>query len=174
MNLLGTHDTVRIYTVMLNGSNNDRELGRQRLLLALPVWLFMPGIPCIYYGDELGMEGERDPMNRQCFPKKAEDVDVAQFYRRLLNFHKRTMGKDVMEFRPGDCGDGYISFFREGDDNMIYVYINASPEPKTIRFPMKPGHRLLDFVNSGSVTLDEDFGGCTLAGISGIVISTGV
>ncbi len=174
MNLLGTHDTVRIYTVMLNGSDQNRELGRQRLLLALPVWLFMPGIPCIYYGDELGMEGERDPMNRQCFPQKAQDEDVAHFYRRLLNFRKRTMTENVMEFRPGDCGDGYISFFREGKESLIYVFINASPDPMNIRFPMKQGQRLLDFVNSGSVTLDDDFGGCTLAGISGIVVSIGV
>ena len=109
-------------------------------------------------------------MNRQCFPKKPQDQEVAQFYRRLLNFHKRTMRDEVMDFRPGDCGDGYISFFREGKEKLIYVYINASPEPMRIRFPMKKEQRVLDFVNSGSVTLDDDFGGCTLAGISGIVV----
>lgn len=174
MNLLGTHDTVRIYTVMLNGSDNNRELGRQRLLLALPVWAFMPGIPCIYYGDELGMEGERDPMNRQCFPKNAPDEDVAHFYRRLLSFYHRVMGDEIMDFQPGDCGDGYISFFREGNNKKIYVFINASPEPMHIRFPMKDDQRMLDFLNSGSMTLDDDFGGCTLQGVSGIVVSMGV
>ena len=172
MNLLGTHDTVRIYTVMLNGSDNDRQLGRQRLLLALPVWLFMPGIPCIYYGDELGMEGERDPMNRQCFPNRPEDVEVNHFYRRLLNFYKRVMNDDeVLEFRPGDCGDGYISFFREGTNQRIFVYINASNEKKSIRFPLKKGETMKDFLNCGGMKLDEDFGGCTLEAVSGIVIS---
>ena len=170
MNLLGTHDTVRIYTVMLNGSGNDRTLGRQRLLLALPVWAFMPGIPCLYYGDELGMEGERDPMNRQCFPTKAQDEEVARFYRRLLRFYKRAMAGEIMEFRPGDCGKGYVSFFREGETKRIYVLINQSDQPMHVRFPLAEGEKPLDLLNCGSMELDEDFGGCTLGGVSGIIV----
>jgi len=170
MNLLGTHDTVRIYTVMLNGSGGDREMGRQRLLLALPVWAFMPGIPCIYYGDELGMEGEKDPLNRQCFPSAAQDEEVARFYRRLLCFRRRAMGDEIMEFRPGACGNGYISFFREGEERRIFIWINASSEPMHLRFPLLPGKRPLDLLNCGSIELDEDFGGCTLGGVSGVIV----
>ncbi len=170
MNLLGTHDTVRIYTVMLNGSGKDRQLGRQRLLAALLIWMFMPGIPCIYYGDELGMEGERDPMNRQCFPKEAKDEEVARFYRRLLSFYRRVMEEEVMEFCPGDCGEGYVSFFRLGEKSRIFVWINASSQPVHLRFPLDGGKGPLDLLNCGHMELDEDFGGCTLGGVSGVVV----
>ena len=57
MNILGTHDTERILTLLSQGVTPAE--GRQRLFLALLPWALMPGIPCIYYGDELGMEGDR-------------------------------------------------------------------------------------------------------------------
>lgn len=174
MNLLGTHDTVRIYTVMLQGSGGDRDLARQRLFLALMVWAFMPGIPSLYYGDELGMEGERDPMNRQCFPAKPKDLQVAQFYRRLLNFRRRVMwnkyGDEPMEFRPGVCGKGYVSFFREGEKSRIYVVINQTGEPMNVEFPVQEGERPLDFVNCGFLRLFTNFHGCQLGEYSGIAV----
>lgn len=170
MNLLGTHDTVRIYTLMLVGSDNNRYLGRQRLFLALLVWAFMPGIPSLYYGDEMGMEGARDPMNRKCFPERPEDDEVALFYRRLLRFHKKTMRKEIMEFCPGDCGYGFISFSREGRGKKMFVFLNASDQPRNVAFPLQEGQRAVDFINCGSMQLYADFSGCTLQGLSGIVV----
>ena len=83
MNHIGTHDTERILTVLggepLNGrdrewqsktklSQEQRSKGLALLKLASLMQYTLPGIPCVYYGDEAGMEGYRDPFNRVCFP----------------------------------------------------------------------------------------------------------
>ncbi|MEI2414091.1 alpha-amylase family glycosyl hydrolase [Ligilactobacillus salivarius] len=60
MNNIGTHDTQRIKTVLHN--DDDKVIQSFRILFNLP------GVPCIYYGDEVGVEGDADPDNRRFFP----------------------------------------------------------------------------------------------------------
>ncbi|MBQ8351082.1 MAG: glycoside hydrolase family 13 protein [Clostridia bacterium] len=96
MNLLGTHDTERILTVLggrdlshltfeelksVRLTPAEREIAEQRLRLAWVILSVMPGIPCIYYGDEAGMEGARDPFNRRTYPWGREDEALLAFYR---------------------------------------------------------------------------------------------
>lgn len=96
MNLLGTHDTERILTVLggrdlsaltfeelkdVRLTPNEREMAEQRLRLAWVILSVMPGIPCIYYGDEAGMEGARDPFNRRTYPWGRENAALLSFYR---------------------------------------------------------------------------------------------
>lgn len=98
MNLLGTHDTERILTVLSGKSmegltyaemrdirlgQGERRLAAERLRLAYALLAFMPGIPCIYYGDEVGMEGAKDPFNRRTYPWGHEDLDILAFYRTI-------------------------------------------------------------------------------------------
>jgi alpha-glucosidase len=59
LNLLGSHDTARFLTLVAG----DAALMRLALLLLFTY----PGVPCIYYGDEIGMTGRNDPFNRACF-----------------------------------------------------------------------------------------------------------
>ena len=98
MNHIGTHDTERILTVLggepLNGrdrewqsktklSQEQRSKGLALLKLASLMQYTLPGIPCVYYGDEAGMEGYRDPFNRVCFPWGHEDAELVNWYRSL-------------------------------------------------------------------------------------------
>ena len=98
MNHIGTHDTERILTVLggepLNGrdrewqsrtklSQEQRSRGLSLLKLASLMQYTLPGIPCVYYGDEAGMEGYRDPFNRGCFPWGHEDEELVSWYRSL-------------------------------------------------------------------------------------------
>ena len=98
MNHIGTHDTERILTVLggepLNGrdrewqsrtklSQEQRSRGLSLLKLASLMQYTLPGIPCVYYGDEAGMEGYRDPFNRGCFPWGHEDAELVSWYRSL-------------------------------------------------------------------------------------------
>ena len=98
MNHRGTHDTERILTVLggepLNGrdrewqsrtklSQEQRSRGLSLLKLASLMQYTLPGIPCVYYGDEAGMEGYRDPFNRGCFPWGHEDAELVNWYRSL-------------------------------------------------------------------------------------------
>jgi cyclomaltodextrinase len=60
LNLLGSHDTPRIRTVL-----GDDVAG---VLLATLIQSTLPGAPCIYYGDEVGLAGGNDPDSRRAFP----------------------------------------------------------------------------------------------------------
>ena len=60
MNLLGSHDTIRLASLPCSNL--------QRVKLAFAILFFLPGAPCVYYGDEIGMIGGKDPDNRRAFP----------------------------------------------------------------------------------------------------------
>ena len=73
LNLLGSHDTPRLLTLL----GGDRDAARLAMLLQL----ILPGAPCIYYGDEIGMEGGNDPDCRRAFPADpaAGDTELRSF-----------------------------------------------------------------------------------------------
>ncbi|MBR4872522.1 MAG: hypothetical protein IKV00_01670, partial [Clostridia bacterium] len=99
MNLLSTHDTERILTVLGgapdDGSRTNAELREVRLTVeerksavellkiaaALQYTVF--GVPSVFYGDEAGLEGYHDPFCRRPYPWGAEDADLLAFYRKL-------------------------------------------------------------------------------------------
>ncbi|AXG37975.1 glycoside hydrolase family 13 protein [Enterococcus gilvus] len=68
LNNIGTHDTERILT-MLNGSVEAMDQ-------AWGLMFMMPGIPCVYYGDEAGLTGGKDPDNRKFFPWQSIDSNL--------------------------------------------------------------------------------------------------
>ena len=81
MNSLSTHDTARIINRLgadvipdkklhadTKLSEKEKERGREGLAVAAMLQYTLPGIPCIYYGDEAGLTGDLDPYNRCCYP----------------------------------------------------------------------------------------------------------
>lgn len=98
MNIIGTHDTVRAINELSVGSLHDTtkefraermlssdeyEIGKQRLLMAATIQYMFPGSPCIYYGDEIGMQGFEDPFNRRYYSWDKIDNDILEFYKIL-------------------------------------------------------------------------------------------
>lgn len=98
MNILGTHDTPRIMTVlgksgvlanrredMVNEilTQSEYELGKSRLKTASAILFTVYGFPCVYYGDETGMQGNKDPFNRKCFVDTDVDEDLLSHYEKL-------------------------------------------------------------------------------------------
>ncbi len=85
MNLLGSHDTSRLR------SQSCSDEARVRLAMAL--MFFMPGAPCVYYGDELGMEGGKDPDNRRTVSwenlKEMQKNPVYDWIRELIALRKQ-------------------------------------------------------------------------------------
>ncbi len=99
LNVLGSHDRPRVLNVLAGVDGNDlprearatlrltakqRDLGKKRLKLLLSLIVAMPGMPCVYYGDEAGMEGAADPFNRATFPWGHEDSDLTEAFREGL------------------------------------------------------------------------------------------
>ena len=126
MNALGTHDTVRILTLLGVGSEcrdhgrdwraarrlspEERALGLARLKLAALVLYAFPGSPTVYYGDEAGVQGYEDPLYRRTYPWGQEDQQMLAYYRRMI-----AMRKAHPELRTGECA--YIS----PDDDVFGV-----------------------------------------------------
>ncbi len=74
-NLLGSHDTARVLTML--GGDVDR------LRVAAALLFTFPGVPNVYYGDEIGMVGTRDPDCRRCM-----DWDPATWNERIRGWYK--------------------------------------------------------------------------------------
>ena len=64
-------------------SDQERESAKKRLKNAYLLLAFMPGIPCVFYGDEAGMEGWQDPFNRRPFPWSSIDNELLGWYKEV-------------------------------------------------------------------------------------------
>ncbi|MFA7195912.1 MAG: glycoside hydrolase family 13 protein [Anaerovoracaceae bacterium] len=122
MNILGTHDTQRIRTVLTDGESDAQ--GKEKLYAALMIWAFMPGTACIYYGDEIGMEGGSDPMNRRCFQPELADREIQLYYKNLLTFRREAADLKNMELTHILGEDDFFAFIRESDSEVLRIYIN--------------------------------------------------
>src|SRR5262249_107944 len=82
LNLIDSHDTTRLLTAV----GGDPA----RMALAVTLLFTYPGVPCIYYGDEIGLEGGRDPDCRRCFDWDRAHWNAAlhAHYRRLIGWRK--------------------------------------------------------------------------------------
>ena len=88
-NVLSSHDTKRIYTI-LKGST-------KKLTLAIDLQFIFPGSPIIYYGDEIGMEGDEDPDCRTTFEwrKRFWNTDILNHYKNRIELWKKS---DVLKY----------------------------------------------------------------------------
>ena len=117
MAVLGTHDTERVGTVL-----PDRNARRAAAFLQFT----LPGSPVIYYGDEAGLTGGRDPMNRLPFPWGREDRDLQELYRALAglkNSHPALRTGDVcFEY----AGDGRVCFTRRCKTEAVRCQVDRA------------------------------------------------
>ncbi len=164
MNHIGTHDTPRILTVLGGEPMADkdrewqsrqtmtaeqREKGLRLLRLAALLQFTLPGVPCVYYGDEIGMEGYADPFNRGCFawdslPASSvppadgslpAEGHILSFYKALARVRLANPAFDGGGFTPVCAGTGHIAYIREKDGNRILVAVNRMDVPEPTALP---------------------------------------
>jgi glycosidase len=125
MNLLGSHDTIRLATLPCSNL--------QRVKLALAILFFLPGAPCVYYGDEIGMEGGKDPDNRRTFPwGKLSDGRRSPIFRFLNELI--TLRNEERVLRDGKLEIAYhagnLNIVRSlGRKKMTLAISAAKPDP---------------------------------------------
>lgn len=119
-NFLGTHDTPRIRTEL-------DHTGKLRLAAAMLMTL--PGVPCIYYGDEAGLSGERDPYNRATYPWGREDQEIMSIYRAAIALRKSSDAFTHGEFQPFFKGDVFGFARTLGGETHIMAF-NPTDQPK--------------------------------------------
>ncbi len=149
MNLFGTHDTVRIITALAaeergTRSNDElavyrmpdtvREHGKRLLKCAYLVMATLPGVPLIYYGDEIGMEGYSDPFNRMPYPWHAMDNDLLSFYRALGvlrrehavyregSFSLDRLTEELFVFTRVSGAERYVTMINNSDAALVLTF----------------------------------------------------
>ncbi|MGL5615947.1 MAG: glycoside hydrolase family 13 protein [Sarcina sp.] len=118
MNLLGNHDTERIYTAL---SNNIMELK-----MAIAIQILLPGVPLIYYGDEVGVVGKSDPDNRRAFPWGRGNCEIADYYREVCAIRNHNNAIKSGEFKIHYINEEVFCFERYLDSRKIILMINSS------------------------------------------------
>ena len=170
MNLIGTHDTERIITVLggesSNGKSNDYlyshsmtdeeyKKGRNALVQAYTVLATLPGIPAIFYGDEVGLEGYGDPFNRRTFPWGKEDKELLCHYRKLGEIRRSCDLYKDGDFRLLHLDDNLLAFARYKNSEAYITIINNSKNELSITFS-KRVLSLLDMKKSTVFNIQAD------------------
>jgi pullulanase len=140
-NLLGTHDVKRIKTSVKEVIQNYPidlkylEPATLRVLKSLSLIQFtLPGVPVIYYGDEVGLEGGKDPDNRRTYPWGNEDQDLLKWYRKIsyLRSSSKVLKKgEIKFFSPHPDVFAYIRYLPNERD-FIGVITNRNPNRSKI------------------------------------------
>ena len=141
MNLLGTHDTPRILTALVDDFDGSREekakrrlsrnqfdVARERLLAASFLQYTLPGSPSLYYGDEACMEGYRDPFNRRPYPWGREDPEFMEHFKRLGQLRKDHKALRLGDIRFFEAGDKHVGFTRSCESKTLRIYVNRSAD----------------------------------------------
>lgn len=142
MNLLGTHDTPRILTALVDDfdgsreekahrrlSRNQLEVARDRLMMASFLQYTLPGSPSIYYADETCMEGYKDPFNRRPFPWGREDEEILSHYRCLGKLRAQQEALRLGDIQFFVAGDKHLGYSRSWKGKAIKIYVNRSGDP---------------------------------------------
>jgi glycosidase len=124
-NLLGSHDTARSLTVA--GGDVDS------VILAALLMLTHPGAPCVYYGDEIGMTGGREPASRGAFPwddRASWNQSILHAFRSLIALRRAHPVLRHGSYRrlPSRPGSGLYLFSRETSQEQLLIGVNAGEE----------------------------------------------
>ncbi len=149
MNLLSTHDTERIISLLGAGKKDgapnsylatfkmdadEYSHGKAKLLLAYTALATLPGIPSVFYGDEVGLEGYKDPFNRRPFPWGREDKDILAHYRTIGQIRRKNSVYKDGDFRLLRLDSDNLIFARvKGKFNFVTV-LNVSDKPLCFNF----------------------------------------
>lgn len=146
MNHLSTHDTMRAITALAgeNCAYRDRKwqsthsldereyhYGMKLLMAASAMQFALPGVPTIYYGDEAGMQGYKDPFNRRCYPWGKENGELVEWYKKLGKIRNENRVFKDGRFEILSAVAGCVAFSRKNDDEAMLVISNSNPHPIT-------------------------------------------
>ncbi|GHU99993.1 hypothetical protein FACS1894211_06410 [Clostridia bacterium] len=137
MNSLSTHDTPRALTVF------EGDVSKMRLAAVLQYTL--PGFPCVFYGDEAGLSGGKDPFCRGCYPWGLENAGLMEHYKFLGRLRAENRAFAGGEFRLLHEGGGVFIFERRlshsvSDGAAVMIALNASER----EFELETGRPLTD------------------------------
>lgn len=162
MNMLGTHDTRRILTALggkemyhankeaksrTQMTEEERIHGLELLKLAVLLQMTLPGVPCIYYGDEAGMEGYEDPFNRRCYPWGKEEQHLLRWYKKIANIREKMSVFKDGSYETIHSDDSVYIFQRINEKEKVVIGINRSDK----LFRLEVGRKYEDLLHKEKV-----------------------
>lgn len=167
LTLLGSHDTVRVLNE-LTGINTtgwnkqmlrdyrltpqQRRLGMDRLLVAAALQYTLPGTPTVYYGDEVGVAGFVDPINRRPYPWDNANEELRGYYRRL-GMLRHALARSFAGGIRFANREGVLVMLRGEGQYECAVCANTSLKPHGLRIYDRCKDLLTDRVWEGNVFL---------------------
>jgi cyclomaltodextrinase len=149
---LDSHDTERFKTIV-GGSV-------EKVKIAYLFQMAFPGAPGIYYGDEIGMEGGKDPDSRRAFPwNEAEwNLDLYTWVKSLIALRKRTPCLRRGNYVHLLADDRLFAFARTLGEEKVLVALNANARATQIEIPCsiagcKEGQFFQDLINRGNYSV---------------------
>ena len=134
--LLDSHDTERFLT--LCGGNKDK------FKVAVALQMMFVGSPAVYYGDEIGIDGENDPDCRKCmiWDKDAQDLELKEYYRKLIRIRHEEEAIRTGSLYTDICEGSLYAFTRiKNSADALTIVINAGNLEKRIRLPVRGTRR---------------------------------
>ncbi len=149
LNLLDSHDTPR-YLSCVGGDKASLKLA----------WLFMftyPGAPCIYYGDEIGIDGQHDPDCRKSFPwdESNWDKDLLGYVKKAVTLRSKNTALRRGDFKRLWSADGVYAFSRSLEGETFVVALNVSDSSQAIHVTHEAGHHpIVVFGKASDMSVD--------------------
>ena len=188
MNLMGSHDVARAIYVLGGGvdseeraefSDYDKALGKQRLKLAALFEFGYAGAPTIYYGDEAGVTGSKDPDCRRTYPWGNEDESLVSFYESIGSV--RENNKELFSY--GDLttlytgAEGVYVYGRSYEDEHAIVAINPTNTDAKVTIDLKEftgnGTKFIDGLDSSyKVTVKDGKAEITIPSMTGRMMTS--
>ena len=188
MNLMGSHDVARAIYVLGGGvdseeraefSDYDKALGKQRLKLAALFEFGYAGAPTIYYGDEAGVTGSKDPDCRRTYPWGNEDESLVSFYEAIGSV--RENNKELFSY--GDLttlytgAEGVYVYGRSYEDEHAIVAINPTNTDAKVTIDLKEftgnGTKFIDGLDSSyKVTVKDGKAEITIPSMTGRMMTS--
>ena len=161
-NLLGSHDTERILTAC----NGDKR----KVILAYTFLMTLAGCPCVYYGDEIGLDGGADPLCRKCmiWEEDAQDLEMFESFKRMISLRKNhsAMRSTGFEWIEANDQENYVIFKKFDADEEIFVVLNNSDLAKVVDLSALPARMYRDLLTNEEI----DSGGQLRIGAYSIVL----
>ena len=148
MNHLGTHDTERLITALVgepaggrdrywqSGRRVSRALydrGVQLARMAYAILFTLPGVPCVYYGDEVGMQGYRDPFNRAYYDWDSAENRIKPLIASLAKLRRECDAFWDGRFDVVAAGGGLLQYRRTGRTETAEIAVNRTGRLMTVR-----------------------------------------
>jgi len=129
-NLIGSHDTKRFLTEC------DNNLDRMKLAIAFEFCYV--GVPYIYYGDEIGIDGGNDPQCRKCmvWEEEKQNTELYNLYKTMISLRKHNKALIYGGYKKLYCEDNIMVFERSHEGETLLIAINNSDEEYNVNISL--------------------------------------